>query len=132
MAEHLRHLGVSINRPMPAVYGYTSLPENFPNWATGLGSSLIRQGDTWLADSPAGQVRIRFSEKNAYGVLDHWVTLPNGQLVYIPLRVIANGEQSELIFTLLRQPEMDDEKFTADAAWVMRDLNRLKEILEAA
>ncbi|HTD03637.1 SRPBCC family protein [Undibacterium sp.] len=131
MAEHLRHLNVSIGRPAQAVYDYACVPENFSHWASGLGESLKRQGDIWLATSAEGQVRIRFSEKNAFGVLDHWVSLPAGQLVYVPLRVIANGEHSELVFTLLRQPEMDDEKFAADAAWVMRDLNRLKVILEA-
>lgn len=132
MPEALRHLNVSIKRPASAVYDYACQPENFTHWASGLGNGLRQQGDSWLADTADGQVRIRFSEKNAYGVLDHWVSLQTGQLVYIPLRVIANGERSELVFTLIRQPGMDDEKFAADAAWVMRDLNRLREILEAA
>jgi hypothetical protein len=47
------------------------------------------------------------------------------------LRVVANGENSEVTFTLFRLPGMDDEKFTADAAWVMRDLQKLKDVLEA-
>ena len=31
---------------------------------------------------------------------------------------IANGKGSEIIFTLIRQPEMSDEKFAEDAKWV--------------
>jgi hypothetical protein len=47
------------------------------------------------------------------------------------MRVIANGMDSEVMLTLFRVPGMSDEKFAADAQWVMRDLNRLKELLEA-
>ena len=40
------------------------------------------------------------------------------------------GERCELVITLFRRPEMSDEKFAADAAWVMRDLQAAKRILE--
>lgn len=131
MSESLRNLNISIMRSAQAVYDYASMPQNFAHWASGLGNGLKQYGDAWTADTDNGQVRIRFSTRNTYGVLDHWVSLPTGQTVYIPLRVIANGEHSELVFTLLRQPDMDDAKFAADAAWVMRDLQRLKDILES-
>jgi hypothetical protein len=47
------------------------------------------------------------------------------------MRVIANGAGSELIFTLFRLADMSDEKYAEDAEWVMRDLNALKQLLEA-
>jgi predicted homoserine dehydrogenase-like protein len=75
-------------------------------------------------------VKIRFTEPNAYGVLDHYVELPDGSEIYVPMRVIANGTGSEVMLTLFRVPGMNDEKFAADAQWVMRDLNRLKDLLE--
>jgi hypothetical protein len=74
---------------------------------------------------------LRFTPANKFGVLDHWVITETGEEVYIPLRVFANGENCEVVFTLFRLPGMDDEKFTADAAWVMRDLQKLKDLLEA-
>lgn len=46
------------------------------------------------------------------------------------MRVIANGEGSEVFFTLIRQPEMSDEKFAQDAKWVEKDLGILKGLLE--
>ena len=50
----------------------------------------------------------------------------------VQLRVLfANGDSCEVTFTLFRLPGMDDEKFTADAAWVKRDLQKLKDLLEA-
>ncbi|TXR48666.1 SRPBCC family protein [Phyllobacterium endophyticum] len=132
MATHeARTLQVSIQRNWNDVYEYVSTPENLPEWASGLSSGLQKSGDEWVGDGPAGKLRLRFAPPNNVGVLDHWVTTETGEEVYIPLRVVANGESSEVIFTLFRLPGMDDEKFTADAAWVMRDLQRLKDLLEA-
>jgi hypothetical protein len=77
-------------------------------------------------------MHVRFSERNPFGVLDHWVTPRADVQIYIPLRVVANGDGCELIFTLFRQPGMGQEKFDADADWVKRDLNAAKLFLEAA
>ena len=46
------------------------------------------------------------------------------------MRVIANNKGSEIIFTLIRQPEMSNEKFAEDAKWVEKDLRKLKGLLE--
>jgi hypothetical protein len=50
--------------------------------------------------------------------------------VYVPLRVVPNGSGSELTFTLFRQPGMTVQKFKEDAEWVLRDLTKLKAVLE--
>jgi hypothetical protein len=85
----------------------------------------------WRFEGENGPVKIRFTEPNAYGVLDHYVELPDGSEIYVPMRVVANGTGTEVQFTLFHVLGMSDEKFAADAKWVMRDLNRLKELLEA-
>lgn len=85
---------------------------------------------SWTSDQAGVQVRIAFAPRNDFGVLDHTVTLPDGGIAHVPMRVIANGAGTEVIFTLLRQPEMTDETFAADAAWVERDLGRLREVVE--
>lgn len=66
----------------------------------------------------------------SWGVLDHWVTPAPGVEVYVPMRVVANGEGSEVIFTLFQQPGMTDEQFAADARLVEQDLATLKKVLE--
>jgi hypothetical protein len=131
MASEARNLSVSINRSAAEAYEFLSVPENFSRWASGLGASLRRAGGGWIAETPEGPATVRFSERNAFGVLDHWVTPARGATVYIPLRVIANGDGCELVLTLFRQPDMSDEKFAADAEWVRRDLLAAKRILEA-
>ena len=126
-----RTLQTTIRRNWRDVYDFVSVAENLPQWASGLTSGLQKSGEEWLADGPAGKLRLRFAPRNEFGVLDHWVVTETGEVVYIPLRVVANGDDCELIFTLFRLPGMDDEKFTADAAWVKRDLQALKDLLEA-
>lgn len=123
-------LSVPIDRPAAEAYEFLSVPENFPKWASGLGKSLRREGGDWIAETAEGPALVRFSERNSHGVLDHSVALPSGTTVFVPLRVVSKAEGCELVLTLNRRPGMSDEKFAADAEWVMRDLNAAKRILE--
>ncbi len=117
-----------IERPPEATYAFAA-PENMARWAAGLGASFEKRGEGWIAESKQGPVTVRFTPRNELGVLDHHVTLPDGTTVYIPMRVIANGSGSEVLFTILRLPGMDDATFRADAEAVRRDLERLKALL---
>lgn len=102
-------------------------PEHFPKWASGLSDAdMRRDGPVWKATGPSGTVRIRFTDHNDFGVMDHWVEMADGNTVYVPLRVIANGEGSEVQLTLFRQPGMTADRFEEDAEWVRRDLEALK------
>jgi hypothetical protein len=47
------------------------------------------------------------------------------------MRVFANEEGSEVVFTLRRSPGMSSEDFERDAGLVSADLARLKQVLEA-
>jgi len=125
-----RTITVRIARPPADVYDFTAAPENFPRWASGLAGSLKKVHGEWIADTPEGPVKARFTERNDFGILDHHVAVRPGVDIYIPMRVIANGTGSEVIFTLFRLPEMTDEVFARDAEWVARDLRALKTLLE--
>jgi hypothetical protein len=125
-----RTITVRIERALSEVYDFTSRPENFPRWASGVAKSLKKVSGEWIAEAPEGPVKVRFRERNAFGVVDHYVTLRPGVEIYIPMRVIANGSGSEVLFTLFRLPGVTDETFARDAEWVTRDLRALKALLE--
>jgi hypothetical protein len=72
-----------------------------------------------------------FAARNDYGVLDHHVWLPSGEVIYVPMRVIADGDGSEVVFTLRRRPGMTDEEFARDTGLVAADLARLRQLLES-
>ena len=125
-----RTLAVSIDCAPGQVYDFVSDPRNLPRWS--FFGSVIRSGDQWVADTPDGPVGIRFVEANELGVLDHYVKLGSGVEIYVPMRVILNGEGSEVLFTLFQAPDMSDEAFAEDAKQVERDLATLKVVLEDA
>ena len=122
-----RTISVSINCNWNEVYESIWRPEDFPRWASGLSkSSLSKDGETWKAEGPEGPIRITFTNHNAFGVMDHSVALSDGAVIYVPLRVIQNGDGAEVLLTLFRQPNMSDAQFAADAEWIERDLLALK------
>ncbi|MCQ4345911.1 SRPBCC family protein [Pseudomonas stutzeri] len=140
MIQPARTLGVGIERPLAEAADFLAEPRNFPRWASGLASGLapvahrrlpVCAGSEWEADTPQGRLRIRFSPANPFGVADHWVHLADGRVVYVPLRVVANGDGCEVSLTLFRQADMDDERFAADCTWAMRDLQALRRLLES-
>jgi hypothetical protein len=132
MAQAAVTLSVSVSHWLEQAYLFLKEPENFPKWATGLASGVTREDGKWFGASPEGKVEVTFSEANPYGVLDHWVKLPSGQELYIPLRVIANGSGCEVMLTVFRRDGSSDEEFARDQDWVRRDLLALKDLLEAA
>ena len=126
-------ISVRIDRPFHEVYDFLAAPENWNRWATGLGKSIRPSpgsSGVWIADTQEGQIKVRFTPRNTYGVVDHYVTRPSGAEIYVPMRLIANGSGCELLFTLFREPSMSDQQFVADVGWVKRDLNGLKDLLE--
>ena len=94
-----RHISVSINCRAARVYDFASDPKNLPKWAAGLSGSIRKVGRDWIAQSPMGMVKIKFSPKNRVGILDHDVTLPSGEKVRNPMRVFPNNDGSEVVFT---------------------------------
>lgn len=129
--KNVQHISITIARHPSDVYDFASNPENLPRWAAGLaGSEIEREGAAWVAEAPFGKVKIKFVEQNKFGVMDHDVELDSGVVVHNPMRVVPNGDGSEFIFTLLRQPDMSDSQFAEDKLAIEKDLSALKEILE--
>lgn len=126
-----RHVAVRIERPLAESYDFLKDPANFALWASGLGEGFTPiEGTLWRAATPLGAMRIRFSAENAFGVLDHTLIPDEGPEMYNPMRVVANGTGCEVTFTVHRRPDMSAADLDRDAAWVAKDLARLKALLE--
>jgi hypothetical protein len=126
-----RTLTVTIARRAQAVYDFLAEPGNIPRWSAFI-TSVQPDGDSWLATAAAQTVRIRFIARNPHGLLDHWVTAGDNPPVYVPLRVVANGDDgADVIFTVFRGTAMTEAEFTADLALVETDLKSLRRLMEA-
>ena len=117
--DESRHVSVWINRPADEVYAFASDVKRLPQWAAGLAT--------------VGDVHVEFVSTNDLGVLDHVVTLPSGEAVYNPMRVIPaatpGDARCEVVFTVRRR-DLTDEGLESDVAAVSADLQRLKSLLE--
>ena len=125
-----RHISERIGRSAEEVYEYAVDPANLPEWAPGLGNAVENVDGQWFVETPMGRVGFAFVERNAFGVLDHEVTLPSGEVIYNPMRAVPDGDGCEAVFTLRRRPGISDEEFERDAEAVAGDLARLKRIVE--
>jgi hypothetical protein len=130
MTQESRHISERINRPAGEVYAFASDPTNLPIWAPGLGHSVEQADGQWFVETPEGRARLAFAPPNDLGVLDHYVTLSSGEVVYVPMRVLADETGSEIVLTVRRRPGMTDDAFRADGDAVAADLARLKRVLE--
>ncbi len=101
-----RHVSEWIDRPASDVYEYVFDPAHLPEWAPGLCSAVENVDGTWFVVSGADRLRFDFAERNAFGVLDHDVTMPSGEVVHNPMRVIPDGDACEVTFAVRRQPGM--------------------------
>lgn len=126
-----RHVSTYIARSVAEVYAYAADPANLPAWAPGLLKSVEKVDGQWVAESDMGRILLDWAPDNAFGVLDHHVTVPSGETFYNPMRVTALGEGSEVVFSVRRQVGMSDAEFDRDCAAVQADLDALRDILEA-
>ncbi len=127
MAQESIHVGVTIERRATEVYDYVSDPTNLSAWAAGLAHRDVELVDgSWVVDSPLGRITVAFVARNDFGVADHDVTLPSGVTVTNPMRVFANGDGCDVVFSVRRQPEMTDADFATDVEAVRADLATLR------
>ena len=123
---------LSIERSFDDVYDYLSRPANFENWAAvETGSFKPLENGDWQGNTPWGLRHFRFCMPNNFGVLDHAMFVPGGELSYSPMRVMPNEEGTELTFTFYRRAGMDDAVFASTIDWIHTDLLTLKSLLEA-
>lgn len=131
MTYPARHISQPIDAAPAAVAIFAGDPVNLPQWAAGLSSGIRHEDGRWVTDSPMGVVEVRFTDAVASGILDHDVLMPDGTTVHNPLRVLRNGDGSEVVFTLYRLPDVSDEEFERDAEMVRADLRRLRLLIES-
>ena len=66
-----RTLSVRIDQPFARVYEFLVDPANWNKWAFGLGKSLRRSDDGWIADSDGGTLTVHFTPRNH---MAFWIT----------------------------------------------------------
>lgn len=128
-SQDVTTVSVTIHRPVADVYDYVADLGNLPDWS--FFETATQVDGVWRVGTPRGEVTLRLAPRNELGVLDHHLQTPDGRNIYIPMRVISNHGDSEVMFTVIREPGMTDEAYAADIAVVETDLARLKSLLDS-
>ena len=123
-------LSISINRDPKIVYEFVCNPENLPIWASMAFRSIKRVNGDWIVETLQGPAKISIGKKNRFGVLDHFVKTSAGKERSVLMRVVQNGEGSEVIFTLFQTADMSDEMFVQDFKMVEQRSESPKSIME--
>lgn len=130
-----RTITISINRPVGDVYAYLSEPANMPSWTTALGPSFEKVGEReWRAEHPddaRGPLTVRFCAINDWGVLDYEVIRRDEIAITVPMRVYANQDGCDLVFTFFQRPSVTDAHLDSEVEWVRTDFLTLKALMEA-
>jgi hypothetical protein len=128
-------MSTSIKSDPKTVYDFVSNLENLPRWASSTFPTIKEVNGEWVVDTQNGRNKVMITERNNFGILDHHVKLNSGVEVYVPMRVVKNGDGSEVMLTVFQAPEMTEEGlteegFTKDIQTVEKDLDHLKTLIE--
>lgn len=126
----VKHVSISILCAPEKVYAFASNGENLTQWASGLsGAQIEKSGEFWVSDSPMGKVKVKFAPNNSFGVMDHDVYLPSGEINTNPFRVVKNAEGCEVTFTVFKLAGVSEEDFEKDVHLIETDLKKLKSLM---
>ena len=122
---------IAIAAPPQAVYDYVSDLSVLPDWAIGFARSIRRENGGWIVTTASGEeVPIRVDADRDHGVVDFVGSPAPGAEFAAPSRVLAHGDGSVYVFTVLQAPGMPDEVVDAQAEALEHELQVLKARLE--
>ena len=90
----------------------------------------INDSGWWSFTGPHGKSKLKFNENKSLGILDHKF-IDEESSWDVPMRVISNGDFSEVIITLNKPDEITDEQFDQRMDELNEMFDSMKNILES-
>ena len=84
----------------------------------------------WSFIGPYGKSKVKFNQNKSLGILDHQYVDEESSW-HIPMRVIPNGDFSEVIITLNKPDELSDEQFDQRVLEMSELIVNMKNIIES-
>ena len=128
-------VSVTIDRPFSTVYDFLADPRNLVRWVDVLGAAHHPVAPMeWMFDRPAFHsepIRVRFTPRNAFGVLDIHAYSGEALIHWAPVRAIDLGDATAVTFGLVHGAEWPASHSASERDWIEADLLTLKTLLEA-
>jgi hypothetical protein len=120
---------ISIAATPAAVVDVVREPTTLPTWAPDFARAIRPDGDRWLVDNGAAEVSVRFRVSADHGAVD-LVTADDPRRGAF-LRVLPNGDGSELLFTLFFPAGTPEPAVVAQMETVEGELATIRTLAEA-
>jgi len=90
----------------------------------------INDSGWWSFTGPHGKSLLKFNENKSLGILDHQYVDEESSWD-VPMRVVSNGDVSEVVITLNKPDELSDEQFDSRMTELGELFNSMKNIIES-
>jgi len=90
----------------------------------------INDSGWWSFTGPHGKSKLKFNENKSLGILDHQYVDEESSWD-VPMRVVSNGDFSEVVITLNKPDEITDEQFDQRMAEIDEMFDSMKNIIES-
>jgi cold-inducible RNA-binding protein len=124
------HLAKTLTASLPGnardLFTRISDPDNLPQWHPSFCRSLRRENGSLLVESPRGTVPVHFVRDDHSLVLDIVVLVAEGIKLTHAIRLLPNGEGSEIVWTLVKPEGITDSVFHEQLRWAGNALHALR------
>ncbi len=119
-----RTITISVNRKTGDVFDaiLTSPPKMMPD-------AKQNSDGSWSFSTPRGNANLKFMQNKTFGILDH-LYVDDESSWKVPMRVVSNGDESEVIITLVKPDVLTDEQFDERMVELGVLFGNLKKIIE--
>ena len=123
-----RSAAITVDAPAERVFEYLSNVENLPRWATEFARELRSDDGRYVVVNGLGEFVFTLEADEATGVIDMYAGPSEDELALFPTRVVPlPGDRSAFTFTMFRGPEMPEDRFEAQHASLLRELENVRE-----
>jgi len=85
----------------------------------------------WSFTGPHGKSKLKFNENKKLGILDHKY-IDEESVWDVPMRVVSNGDYSDILITLNKPEELTDDQFNKRVEEIGEMVNNMKQIIESS
>jgi hypothetical protein len=120
---------VTIAAEPRAVLRFVADPANLPRWAPGFAPAVHARYGRWFVAGDRGEFEITVLASDELGTFDLWPAADPRR--GIRTRVIANGDGSEYVLTVLLDDDIDAAALARQIDVVAQELDTVRALLEA-
>ena len=119
-----RTLSMNVNKMVGDTFD--SILELFPKF---IPDAKINSDGWWSFIGPYGKSKVKFNQNKSLGILDHEY-VDEVSSWKIPMRIIGNGDYSEVVITLKKPEQLTDIQFDERVEKINQLVTSMKKILE--